>query len=292
MTNQMPDIQLMFNGQCFPRSRYPIGSSVSQESEPTNPTLFSLQTNSPTSIFSKPEPNASRDGGMVAAGGVFDEVDLFNEKRKTQKGLERIDNITDHALNKFKEHYEDLLITKDDIFDYVYGVLHAPDFRNTFLVALSRNLPRIPMAHDFRAFAEAGKSLSKLHLEYETGSKYNLQWHFSGDGEPTADHFRLSHKPMRFAGKKGSLDHSTLHVTSSISLSGIPPEAHEYVVNGRSPLEWFIDRYKITVDKKSGIRNDPNDWFDDPRDIIPALQRIVHVSVETTRIVKRLPPAL
>ena len=192
----------------------------------------------------------------------------------------------------FRVHYNDPKITKNDIFDYVYGVLHAPDFRKAYPIALSRNLPRVPMAEDFWVFAKAGKDLADLHLNYETGPEYDLQLHFSGDGEPTEDHFRLSDKPMRFAGKKGSLDRSTLHVTSSISLSGIPHEAHEYVVNGRSPLEWFIDRYKMTVDKKSGIRNDPNEWFEDSRDIISAINRIVYLSVETTHIVAGLPPSL
>ncbi len=97
---------------------------------------------------------------------------------------------------------------------------------------------------------------------------------------------------MRFAGKKGDQDRSILQITSFIRLSGIPDAAHDYVVNGRTPLEWLIDRYRITVDKKSGIRNDPNAWFNNPLDIVPAIRRIVHVSVETTRIVKELPVAL
>ena len=87
-------------------------------------------------------------------------------------------------------------------------------------------------------------------------------------------------------------DKTTLIVNDYVRLSGIPAEAHQYVVNGRTPLEWFIDRYRVTTDKRSGIVNDPNGWFEDPRDLIAAIRRIVHVSVETVRIVNGLPNAL
>ena len=90
---------------------------------------------------------------------------------------------------------------------------------------------------------------------------------------------------MRFAND----DKTVLIVNDHISLTGIPPQAHEYQVNGRTPLEWFIDRYRITKDKESGIVNDPNSWFDDPRDLIDSIRRVVHLSVETVRIVSGLP---
>ena len=74
-----------------------------------------------------------------------------------------------------------------------------------------------------------------------------------------------------------------------VSVAGIPPEAHEYVVNGRTPLEWFIDRYRIIRDRHCGIVNDPNGWFSTPEDLISAIRRVVHVSVEMVRIVAGLP---
>ena len=91
---------------------------------------------------------------------------------------------------------------------------------------------------------------------------------------------------MRFADKETK---TTLTINEHVCLSGIPEEAHRYVVNGRTPLEWFIDRYKITQDKNSGIINDPNGWFENPRDLITAIERIVHVSVESTKIIENLP---
>ena len=100
--------------------------------------------------------------------------------------------------------------------------------------------------------------------------------------DPQPEHFRIGTRKMRFADK----EKTTLIVNDHVRLSGIPAEAHRYVVNGRTPLEWFIDRYYIRTDKGSGITNDPNGWFDDPRDLLAAIRRIVHVSVETVRIVE------
>ena len=245
MTDMMPDVQLMFNGQCFPRYQYPKSSDT---------------------------PNATS------------EFQGFDE------APERIDNISDTALHAFQEHYSDNTITKDDIFDYIYGVLHAPNYGEEFANDLSKMLPRIPYASDFRTFAEAGKALADLHLSYETCEQYpdlkvgpispSLLW------EEKPEHFRLGTRAMRFADKEAK---TTLIINEHICVSGIPEEAHRYVVNGRTPLEWFIDRYKIKQDKNSGIINDPNGWFKNPRDLITAIERIVYVSVESTRIIESLP---
>ena len=202
---------------------------------------------------------------------------------------DRIDNISDTALRAFREHYRDDTITKDAIFDYVYGVLHAPSYREQFANDLSKEIPRIPFAPDFHAFAEAGKALAALHLGYETCKQYPLCIEFAHEGEPQPKHFRLGEKAMRFTDKETK---TTLIINEHIRLSGIPEEAHRYVVNGRTPLEWFIDRYKITRDKESGILNDPNGWFKNPQDLVTAIERIVYVSVESTRIIEGLPTQL
>ena len=211
----------------------------------------------------------------------------------SEDGLERIDNISDTALRAFREHYGDDTITKDDIFDYIYGILHAPSYREQFANDLSKMIPRIPFAPDFRAFAEAGRLLADLHLNYETCEQYpdlsvepvtpSLLW------EPEPEHFRLGTRAMRFADKEAK---TTLIINEHVCLSGIPEEAHRYVVNGRTPLEWFIDRYKIKQDRNSGIVNDPNGWFENPRDLITAIERIVYVSVESTKIIENLPSEL
>ena len=208
-------------------------------------------------------------------------------------GADRVDNISDTALRAFREHYSDAAITKDHIFDYVYGILHAPSYREQFANDLSKMIPRIPFAPDFRAFAEAGQLLADLHLNYETCEQYpdlkvepispSLLW------EERPEHFLLGTRAMRFADKN---TRDTLIINEHVQLTGIPEEAHRYVVNGRTPLEWFIDRYKITQDKNSGIINDPNGWFHNPRDLITAIERIVHVSVKSTKIIENLPSQL
>ena len=147
-------------------------------------------------------------------------------------------------------------------------------------------IPRIPFVPDFHAFAEAGGALAALHLSYETCEQYPLELVFPHEGEPQPRHFRMGEKAMRFADKETK---TTLIINEHVRLSDIPAEAHRYVVNGRTPLEWFIDRYKIMPNKESGIINDPNGWFENPRDLVTAIKRIVYVSVESTRIIEGLP---
>ena len=199
--------------------------------------------------------------------------------------LERVDNITDTALLAFREHYADDEITKDAIFDYVYGVLHAPAYRERFANDLSKVLPRVPMAPDFGAFAEAGRDLAALHLGYETCDEYPLEIVAVQLGGLESRHFCLGERAMRFADD----DRTVLIVNDNVRVAGIPPQAHGYIVNGRTPLDWLIDRYRVKRDRDSGIVNDPNGWFAKPEDLIAAIRRIVHVSVETARIVASLP---
>ena len=201
--------------------------------------------------------------------------------------LAPVDNITDAALATFQAHYGDDSITKDTIFDYVYGVLHAPAYRDRFASDLAKDLPRVPMASDFLAFADAGRTLGALHLSYETCEEYPLRVEFPQGDDASPEQYRLGTRKMRLIN-----DGKTLVVNEHLRLAGIPPDAHQYEVNGRTPLGWFIDRYHVKTDTKSGIVNDPNAWFDDPRDLVSAVRRIVHVSVETVAIIDALPDPL
>ena len=205
-------------------------------------------------------------------------------------GYRRVDNITDWCLQQFRTQYPALQITKDDIWSYLYGLLHAPDYRERYRADLSKDLPRIPFAADFGAFMDAGAALAQLHLGYETCPEYALQVEVSRAG-PGA--YQLSDKKMSWGGTRKEPDRSVLHVTPAVTLRGIPEAAHNYVVNGRTPLEWAVDRLHIRHDQESGIVNDPNAWFaDHPAGLISHLRRLVQVSVETARIVAGLPPAL
>ncbi|MFI7336075.1 DEAD/DEAH box helicase [Micromonospora aurantiaca (nom. illeg.)] len=208
-------------------------------------------------------------------------------------GYRKIDNITDKALKDFQAPYGDA-ITKDDIFFYVYGLLHSPEYRETYASDLKKMLPRIPLVEDPWPFIHAGRKLSELHLGYESVTPFPLD---GLDIEPTGDpdeFFRV--EKMAFAkvreGGKLAQDRSMIKYNSRITLSGIPEDAYRYMLGSRSAIEWIIDRYQVKTDKASGIVNDPNDWsreVGDPRYIIDLLARIVTVSLETMQVVDNLP---
>ncbi|MCY3936566.1 MAG: hypothetical protein OXG09_11350 [Chloroflexi bacterium] len=206
---------------------------------------------------------------------------------------ERRDNITDFALREFQRNYDDAGITKDDIFDYVYGLLHSEDYRRRFANNLRRELPRIPMAPDFWAFVKAGRALAALHTDFE-GEKgdvveYPLEFDEGGLGERA---WLLMKQKLRWEGTRKEPDRTQILFPNGGVVRGIPPAAQDYVVNGRTPLEWALDRYHIRVDRESGIVNDPNAWWAErggPRAMLPYLARLVTISVETARIVAELP---
>jgi predicted helicase len=216
-------------------------------------------------------------------------------------GNRRTDNITDEALAAFAAAYPGEPIRKDDIFDYVYGLLHSPEYRETYAADLKKMLPRIPFVADFRAFADAGKQLAELHLGYEAVEPYPLEGlDIAGPGgEADYAFFAVRDKKMAFGkttpeqkAEGARSDRSILHYNERITLQGIPIEAYRYTLGSRSAIEWIIDRYWVKTDKASGIVNDPNDWsreVGDPRYILDLLARIVTVSLETIRIVDGLP---
>ncbi|MDE2987419.1 MAG: hypothetical protein OXT70_05115 [Chloroflexota bacterium] len=288
IVDTMPDLEFISKGQCFPRYRYSrtTASSASRESARRSHFPPSSPTGCPTSTSSRSD-SASRDGSTHVQGGIFDDPELFPQERE----LERIDNITDTALRRFRIEYGNRSITKDAIFDYIYGILHSPHYRKRFANDLAKGLPRIPFAPDFRVFADAGAVLAELHLRYEDEDfpEHPLQVVSSTGHALQPDDFRLGTRPMRFADKKVR---DTLIVNDRVKLSGIPPDAHRYVVNGRTPLEWLMFYYHVRTDRRSGIVNDANGWFDDPRDLVTAIGRIVYLSVETARIVDGLPDPL
>ena len=205
-------------------------------------------------------------------------------------GYRRVDNLTSWGLQQFRERYPALHITKDDVWHYIYGLLHAPDYREKYRADLAKDLPRIPFAPDFAAFCNAGEQLAALHLGYESCEEYDLRVKVSGKA---ANPYRLGDKNMKWGGTSKEKDFSVLHVTPYVTLRDIPAEAHDYVVNGRTPLAWAVDRLKVTTDKESGIVSDPNAWFaDDPAGLVAHLRRLVQVSVASARIIGGLPAAL
>ena len=208
------------------------------------------------------------------------------------------DNITGWALDQFQARYGPT-VTKDDIWEYMYGVMHAPDWRERYSHDLQRNLPRIPLAEDFEAFRAAGRELIELHVGYETVEEYPLVCLVDGapdEGCAAAGAYRISGR-MRWGGGRGQQheDRSILIVNDRCRLVGIPPEAHDYTVSGRSPLHWAIESLRTKHDKPSGIVDDPNGWHSwagEPFNLIRHLRRLVTVSVETAGIVASLPRSL
>ena len=196
-----------------------------------------------------------------------------------EDGTNRQENITDWALTQFRTHYQDDTITKWDIFHYNYALLHHPTYREKYQANLKRDLPHIPFAEDFWEFAKAGAALGDLHVNYESVPKYDGLKYIETPGM-TVD-WRV--EKMRL-----SKDKTQLKYNGFLTLDNIPPEAFEYRLGTRSALEWVVDQYRVKVDKRSGIVNDPN-RADQPRYILDLIGRVIHVSLKTVGIVENLP---
>ena len=225
-----------------------------------------------------------------------DIVDLFNqgERNKMDRYVRR-DGVTDWILATARKQYG-YNVAKEDIFYYVYGLLHSPEYRTTFAADLKKSLPRLPLverADDFWTFSRAGRELANLHLNYETVEPYRKCHVIYAPLTTKGNGINYRVEKMRF-GKVDSktADKSIIYYNHAITIEDIPVEAYEYVVNGKSAVEWIMERYAVTTDKSSGITNDPNDWareHNDEKYIFNLLLRIINVSVQTVEIVKGLP---
>ena len=223
-----------------------------------------------------------------------DIADLFSAQQSDADRYVRRDGVTDWILSTARKQYGSR-VTKEDIFYYVYGILHAPDYRTTFAADLKKSLPRLPLVEspaDFWAFSRAGRSLAELHLGYEHVEPYaGCHTVNSTTSDDDAINYRV--EKMRF----GKLDSKTadkriIHYNAGITIENIPLEAYDYVVNGKSAIEWVMERYAVKTDPASRIENNPNDWcreHDDPKYIYNLLLRIITVSLETMKIVRSLP---
>lgn len=224
-----------------------------------------------------------------------DIADLFSAQQSDADRYVRRDGVTDWILSTARKQYGSR-VTKEDIFYYVYGILHAPDYRTTFAADLKKSLPRLPLvesADDFWAFSRAGRSLAELHLGYERVEPYAGCRTLYAPLTNRGDEISYLVDKMRF----GKLDSKTadkriIHYNAGITIENIPLEAYDYVVNGKSAIEWVMERYAVKTDPASLIANDPNDWcreHDDPKYIYNLLLRIITVSLETMKIVRSLP---
>lgn len=228
------------------------------------------------------------------------------------------DNINDWALETFQSHYNNPQISKDDIYYYVHGVMHAPDWRETYAKDLRESLPRIPLAADFQAFRDAGEELMVLQMDYDSYPEYEKA-ECLVDGKPDTGTFadpevyRIVDK-MRWgkpslpgmdsliddndekangrANPNQKFDKTRLVINPRCELANIPLEAHNYKISGRSLLEWEMDSLRRKEDRPSGITDNPNtceQWADDPFELIRHLRRLINVALRADEVIKSLP---
>ncbi|ODT14193.1 MAG: damage-inducible protein, partial [Kaistia sp. SCN 65-12] len=198
-----------------------------------------------------------------AAQKTISDYDLFVDSEKDESPYHRTDGITGEGLKHFTETYSGETISKDDVFYYVYGLLHSEEYRERYADNLTKELPRIPLmkrAEDFRAFVKAGRKLGDLHVNFETVEPYPVTIK-EGDIrlaqiEDKAAYYRV--EKMKFGGKRPNLDKTTVVYNPRITITGIPLEAYDYVVNGKPALEWVMERQCVKTDPASGIVNDAN----------------------------------
>lgn len=260
MADVVPDLQLQANGQCFPLKIYERAEV--------------------------PDIDASKPG-------LFDDQPI-----KSVNEYEVRDGITDAGLKHFQDAYQNEQISKEDIFYYVYGLLHSEDYKSRYADNLTKELPRIPRvakAADFWAFSKAGRTLADLHTGYEEVTPFPV--HIEGGAllltSFTPQDFRV--EQMKFAKGKSGEKHDKTRViyNHKITMSGIPLEAYNYVVNGKPALEWVMERQAVSEHKDSGIVNDANLWaietMNDASYPLKLFQRVITVSLETMKIVRSLP---
>lgn len=238
------------------------------------------------------------------------EKSLFDDDTTEDKYI-RHDGITDWILKEVRKRFgNSKAITKEHIFYYVYGILHSPQYRERFAADLKKSLPRIPIVddvQDFMAFYKAGKALAELHLNYEqvppspdvTATIADAVYKEPTDNAPFGytkyDHYFVDKMVFpKVRNETGKLvpDKSRIIYNGNITIENIPAKAYEYIVNGKSAIEWIMERYAVTQDSKSLITNDPNDWSKEhgnPTYIYDLLLSVINLSVQTVDIVNSLP---
>ena len=264
MTDYLPDLELIHHAQCFPLYYYEPIKTI--------------------------QPEGDMFGGM-------EEPAAARYKKKSA--------ITPEGMAYFRKAWPKAQFDEEDIFYYVYGLLHAPDYRSHYATSLSKELPRIPcvkIEDDFRAFSKAGRELAELHLGYEAAEPYfalddATHVHIKTKAGLTEEQLyrveKMAFAKTRNEDGKRIPDRTHLIYNSHVEITGIPLEAYEYQVNGKSALEWVMDRQQVKTDKRSGITNDPNDWAiseaRDPKWPLLLVLKVLRVALETRKVLGTLP---
>lgn len=281
MTGLLPDLNTVASAQTFSLYTWEHLSPTSGG----EPDLFAdLATSSESQV-----DGAATASSLDFSRPIGDQIPVILD------GYRRVDNVTDATLASYREHYGDAGITKEDIFFYVYALLHHPGYRERYEDDLKKMLPHIPRAASFHTYASVGRELADLHVNYERVEPYpSVQEEASlhAPGDPW-ERYRIGERKMRFP-KMGRRDKDFTHLEYNeyVTLTGIPAEAQGYSISGRSPLEWIIDRYHVKTDKASGIVNDPNDFLREqgrPDAVVDLIKRLVTVSMRTQELLATLP---
>ena len=281
MTDSLPDLHLVGDLQCFPLYTW----------EPLSPTSGS----EPDLFADLATASESRADGAATASSLDFSRPIGDQIPVILDGYRRVDNVTDATLASYREHYGDAGITKEDIFFYVYALLHHPEYRERYADDLKKTLPHIPRAAGFHTYASVGRELADLHVNYERVEPYPSVQEEAGLHAPADpwERYRIGERKMRFPklGRRDK-DFTRLEYNDYVTLTGIPAEAQGYSISGRSPLEWIIDRYHVKTDKASGIVNDPNDFLREqgrPDAVVDLIKRLVTVSMRTQELLETLP---
>lgn len=250
-------------------------------------TIFDLQSDGGTQCFPLK---------IYSRAEVQESEDLFSPLNNSLPTYTARDGITDCGLAHFHSAYPGEAVTKDDIFYYIYGLLHSDDYRRRFADNLTKELPRIPCvktAADFWTFVDAGRRLGDLHVGYESVQPYPVTIKQGDLSLASIDDPVKFFRVEKMAFGKGK-DRSVIHYNPHITIIDVPLAAYDYVVNGKSAIEWVMERQAVRQDKDSGIVNDANDYANetmgDPRYPFDLLRRVITVSLETMKIVRSLPP--
>ena len=282
MTDVLPDLHLVGDSQAFALYSWePLSPTSGSE-----PDLFAdLATSSGSQV-----DGAATASSLDFSRPIGDQIPVILD------GYRRVDNITDATLASYREHYGDAGITKEDIFFYVYALLHHPEYRERYEDDLKKMLPHIPRAAGFHTYASVGRELADLHVNYERVEPYPTVQEEASLHAPADpwERYRIGERKMRFPklGRRDK-DFTRLEYNDYVTLTGIPAEAQGYSISGRSPLEWIIDRYHVKTDKASGIVNDPNDFLREqgrPDAVVDLIKRLVTVSMRTQELLETLPP--
>ena len=281
MTDCLPDLHFVGDVQTFPLYSW----------EPLSPTSGS----EPDLFADLATASESQADGAATASSLDFSRPIGDQIPVILGGYRRVDNVTDATLASYQEHYGDVGITKEDIFFYVYALLHHPEDRERYEDDLKKMLPHIPRAAGFQTYASVGRELADLHVNYERVEPYpSVQEEASlhAPADPW-ERYRIGERKMRFPklGRRDK-DFTRLEYNDYVTLTGIPAQAQGYSISGRSPLEWIIDRYHVKTDKASGIVNNPNDFLREqgrPDAVVDLIKRLVTVSMRTQELLATLP---